>query len=132
MRAVFVFNGPNLKLLGTREPAIYGAQTLADIEELCRQTATGLGLATDCRQSNHEGELIAWIHEAGREVRAGRSIGAVPNAGAYTHLAGAARCHRGVGDPAGRGAHLQRARAGEGAPSLASLPSRPASSSATG
>ncbi len=61
---VLVLNGPNLNLLGTREPDIYGAQTLADVEALCHETAAQCGLTVDFRQSNHEGELITWIHEA--------------------------------------------------------------------
>ena len=78
---IYVINGPNLNLLGQREPDIYGHQTLQDIEALCRDTATGLGLAADCRQSNHEGELIDFIHEAG----ARQAAGIVINPGAYTH-----------------------------------------------
>jgi 3-dehydroquinate dehydratase II len=85
MKTVLVLNGPNLNLLGTREPAIYGADTLADVEKLCRDEGSRLGLAVECRQSNHEGQLIDWIHEAGREFAAGRTIGVVFNAGAYTH-----------------------------------------------
>lgn len=85
MSTVLILNGPNLNLLGTREPGIYGAQTLKDVEARCQETAQGLGLTADCRQSNHEGELIDWIHEAGREQAGGRLIGAVINAGAYTH-----------------------------------------------
>jgi len=85
MPAVLVLNGPNLNLLGTREPAIYGSDTLADVEKLCRDEGARLGLAVDCRQSNHEGQLIDWIHEAGREHAAGRMLGVVLNAGAYTH-----------------------------------------------
>ncbi|NBE50254.1 type II 3-dehydroquinate dehydratase [Streptomyces boluensis] len=85
MSTVLILNGPNLNLLGTREPGIYGAQTLKDVEALCQETARGLGLTADCRQSNHEGELIDWIHEAGRAQAEGRLIGAVINAGAYTH-----------------------------------------------
>ncbi|MGW0734018.1 type II 3-dehydroquinate dehydratase [Streptomyces sp. NPDC002851] len=85
MASVLILNGPNLNLLGTREPGIYGAQTLQDVEALCQKTAAGLGLTADCRQSNHEGQLLDWIHEAGREQAEGRLIGAVLNAGAYTH-----------------------------------------------
>ncbi|MDI3403829.1 type II 3-dehydroquinate dehydratase [Streptomyces cavernicola] len=85
MAKVLILNGPNLNLLGTREPGIYGAQTLRDVEALCEETAAELGLTADCRQSNHEGALIDWIHEAGREQAEGRLIGAVINAGAYTH-----------------------------------------------
>jgi len=84
-KTVLILNGPNLNLLGTREPAIYGAQTLADVEKLCLDEGTRLGLTVDFRQSNHEGELIDWIHEAGREHAAGNMIGVVLNAGAYTH-----------------------------------------------
>ena len=82
---VLVLNGPNLNLLGTREPGIYGAATLADVEKLCREEATRLGLDLDFRQSNHEGELIDWIHAAGRDCAAGTLLGVVLNAGAYTH-----------------------------------------------
>jgi 3-dehydroquinate dehydratase-2 len=83
--SVYVLNGPNLNLLGTRKPEVYGTTTLADVEEMCRQEAAGLGLDLRFRQSNHEGELIDWIHEAGAEVKAGRCVGAVFNPGAYTH-----------------------------------------------
>src|SRR6266567_7364183 len=85
MKTALVLNGPNLNLLGLREPAIYGADTLADVEKLCRDEGAKLGLAIECRQSNHEGQLIDWIQEAGRECAAGRMIGIVLNAGAYTH-----------------------------------------------
>ncbi|NMI00401.1 type II 3-dehydroquinate dehydratase [Pseudonocardia acidicola] len=85
MTTVFVLNGPNLNLLGTRNPEVYGTTTLADVEKLCGEVAGGLGLTVDFRQSNHEGQLVDWLHEAGAEVAAGRSIGAVVNAGAYTH-----------------------------------------------
>lgn len=85
MKTALVLNGPNLNLLGTREPAIYGSDTLADVEKLCRDEGARLALAVECRQSNHEGQLIDWIHEAGREHAAGRLIGVVLNAGAYTH-----------------------------------------------
>jgi len=85
MKTVLVLNGPNLNLLGTREPAIYGAETLADVEKICRDEGARLGLAIDFRQSNHEGQLIDWIHEAGRECASGAMLGVVFNAGAYTH-----------------------------------------------
>ncbi|HSW22689.1 MAG TPA: type II 3-dehydroquinate dehydratase, partial [Burkholderiaceae bacterium] len=60
MKKILILNGPNLNLLGTREPAVYGSATLADVEALCRDTATRLGVAVDCRQSNHEGQLVDW------------------------------------------------------------------------
>lgn len=85
MQSVYVLNGPNLNLLGTRDPGTYGTQTLADIETLCTQVAEELGFELDFRQSNHEGELVDWIHEAGRAVMRENSIGVVLNAGAYTH-----------------------------------------------
>ncbi|WP_439576069.1 type II 3-dehydroquinate dehydratase [Phreatobacter sp.] len=85
MSTVLVLNGPNLNLLGTREPAIYGSTTLADVEALCRVEAGKHGLGVDFRQSNHEGVLVDWIHEAGRGVAAGTVKGLVFNAGAYTH-----------------------------------------------
>ena len=61
---IYVLNGPNLNLLGTREPETYGHATLADVEKLCAETAAQFGLNADCRQSNREGELIDFIHEA--------------------------------------------------------------------
>lgn len=85
MKTALVLNGPNLNLLGTREPAVYGAQTLADVETLCREACAAHGLTLDFRQSNHEGVLIDWIQEAGRAHAAGTLAGVVLNAGAYTH-----------------------------------------------
>jgi 3-dehydroquinate dehydratase-2 len=85
MKKVLVLNGPNLNLLGSREPAVYGAETLADVERLCREEGEKLGVAVECRQSNHEGVLIDWIQEAGREIAAGNMLGVVLNAGAFTH-----------------------------------------------
>ncbi|MEU7860966.1 type II 3-dehydroquinate dehydratase [Nonomuraea sp. NPDC049141] len=85
MTSVYVLNGPNLNLLGTRKPEVYGTTTLADVEQLCGEEAAELGLDLRFRQSNHEGQLIDWIHEAGAEVKAGRCVGAVFNPGAYTH-----------------------------------------------
>ena len=80
-RTVMVLNGPNLNLLGTREPAIYGHETLDDINTRLVAYGTELGLSVECRQTNHEGTLIDWLHEA-RE----RGLHAVLlNAGAYTH-----------------------------------------------
>jgi 3-dehydroquinate dehydratase-2 len=85
MPTVLVLNGPNLNLLGTREPAIYGSATLADVEKLCRVTAAPLGLEIDFRQSNHEGDLVDWIQEAAQPVADGTVLGVVINPGAYTH-----------------------------------------------
>ncbi len=85
MKTVLVLNGPNLNLLGTREPQVYGSQTLADVQALCERAAAANGLALDFRQSNHEGELVDWIHEAGRLQAAGQLAGVILNAGAYTH-----------------------------------------------
>ncbi len=77
---VLILNGPNLNLLGVREPQIYGTETLADIEEACLERARRLGLAIDFRQSNSEGELIDWVQEA-RDTAEGIII----NAGGYSH-----------------------------------------------
>jgi 3-dehydroquinate dehydratase-2 len=85
MTSVLVLNGPNLNLLGSRRPEIYGNATLADVEELCRREADQLGLKAVFRQSNHEGQLIDWIQAADPEFAAGESIGAVFNPGALTH-----------------------------------------------
>jgi 3-dehydroquinate dehydratase II len=85
MATILVLNGPNLNLLGTREPSVYGASTLADVEALCRDAALAHGHTVDCRQSNHEGVLVDAIQEAGRAFAAGTLVGVVFNAGAYTH-----------------------------------------------
>jgi 3-dehydroquinate dehydratase-2 len=77
---VLVLNGPNLNMLGKREPGIYGSQTLADVEALCRTAADEFGLTIDFRQSNHEGELVTWIQEA-----LGTADGILINPGAYSH-----------------------------------------------
>ncbi len=78
--SVLLLNGPNLNMLGTREPHVYGRETLDDVEALCRVEASRLGLDLDFRQSNHEGELVTWIQEARGEHDA-----IILNAGAYTH-----------------------------------------------
>jgi len=78
---VYVLNGPNLNLLGTREPEIYGSDTLDDIAGQLEDQARGLGLTIDMRQSNHEGHLIDWMHEA--SSRGAKAI--LLNAGGYTH-----------------------------------------------
>ncbi len=85
MKTIFILNGPNLNLLGTREPAVYGAQTLADVQLLCERACAANGLALDFRQTNHEGELVDWLHEAGLLHAAGKLAGVILNAGAYTH-----------------------------------------------
>ncbi len=77
---VWVLNGPNLNLLGEREPDTYGGETLANIEKRCAKAAKNEGVKLEFRQTNHEGELVAWIQEA-RDSAAGLAI----NAGAYTH-----------------------------------------------
>jgi 3-dehydroquinate dehydratase-2 len=79
-RTVVVLNGPNLNLLGEREPEVYGSETLADVEALCAKAVAEVGLALDFRQSNHEGVLVDAIHE----VRSS-AAGIVINAGALTH-----------------------------------------------
>lgn len=84
--SLLVLNGPNLNLLGTREPETYGTATLADVEQLAAQTAERFGMSVECRQSNHEGQLIDWIHEA-----RGRHAGVVLNPGAYSHTSVAIR-----------------------------------------
>jgi len=84
---IYVINGPNLNLLGTREPEIYGHATLADVEKLCRATAGRFALAIDFRQSNHEGEIVDGIQEAGRN----KAAGVVLNPGGYTHTSVAIR-----------------------------------------
>jgi 3-dehydroquinate dehydratase-2 len=85
MKTVLILNGPNLNLLGTREPGVYGSATLADVEQLCQQACATHGFELDFRQSNHEGVLVDWIHEAGRAQAAGTLAGVIFNAGAYTH-----------------------------------------------
>ncbi|HEX2137521.1 MAG TPA: type II 3-dehydroquinate dehydratase [Microvirga sp.] len=86
MIAVHVLNGPNLNLLGRREPQVYGGTTLTEIEDRLHAHAEALGVAIAFRQSNHEGELVDWIHQAGAA-----GAGIVINAGAYTHTSVALR-----------------------------------------
>ena len=84
---ILVLHGPNLNLLGTREPEIYGRETLADIDTRLHSLAAELGVGIEARQSNHEGELVTWVQQAGAE-----GFGAVIiNAGAYTHTSVALR-----------------------------------------
>jgi len=78
---VYVLNGPNLNLLGTREPEIYGRETLDDIRVALEEKAGPLGLSIDLRQTNHEGQLIDWIHEA--QQKGARAV--ILNPGGYTH-----------------------------------------------
>lgn len=83
---ILVLNGPNLNMLGTREPATYGHETLTDVEALCQRTAAEQGLEVEFRQTNHEGQLIDWIHQA-----RGRCAGILINPGAWTHTSVAIR-----------------------------------------
>jgi 3-dehydroquinate dehydratase-2 len=85
MTTMLILNGPNLNLLGEREPAIYGSATLSDVETLCRAEGDRLGIDIEFRQSNHEGELIDWIHGAGPRCSSGELSGVVLNPGALTH-----------------------------------------------
>lgn len=80
-KTVYVLNGPNLNLLGKREPKIYGRATLKDVEALCRKIAAAHKLSVEFRQSNHEGELVDWIQEADAK----KAVGIVLNPGGYTH-----------------------------------------------
>ncbi len=79
-RSILVLNGPNLNLLGTRQPEVYGRTTLPEVERDCIAKGKELGIEVECRQSNHEGTLVDWIHEA-----KGKHAGIIINAGAYTH-----------------------------------------------
>lgn len=84
--AVLVLHGPNLNLLGTREPEVYGHVTLDDVDRAVTELGRELGVAVECQQSNHEGQLIDWIHRVGRDV-----AGAVLNPGGFTHTSVALR-----------------------------------------
>ncbi len=79
-RTIYILNGPNLNLLGVREPAVYGTETLDDVRRRCEASAAARGLEIDFRQSNHEGDLVDWVQEA--RVKA---AGVIINAGGYTH-----------------------------------------------
>ncbi len=85
-KRVLVLNGPNLNMLGIREPKTYGSQTLADVEALCTAEGKALGLTVECRQSNREGELCEWIQDA-----YGKVDGIVINPGGYSHTSVAIR-----------------------------------------
>jgi len=87
MSTVYILNGPNLNLLGTREPEVYGRATLIDVEKLCRETAKHHRFEVEFRQTNHEGEIVDWIHEAAAKGAAGIII----NPAAYTHTSIALR-----------------------------------------
>jgi 3-dehydroquinate dehydratase-2 len=78
--SIYVINGPSLNLLGAREPEIYGRATLADVEKLCREAGKRFGIAVEFRQSNHEGAIVDWIHEAARD----KALGIVINPAGYT------------------------------------------------
>lgn len=77
---IYVLNGPNLNLLGKRQPEIYGSDSLEDVEAMCAEIASGFGLAVELLQSNYEGQLVDWIHEARDEAG-----GIIINPGAYSH-----------------------------------------------
>jgi 3-dehydroquinate dehydratase-2 len=79
-KPIYVLNGPNLNMLGLREPAVYGPESLADVEKRARARAKAVGLAVEFRQSNAEGELVTWIQEAREKAQ-----GIILNAGAYSH-----------------------------------------------
>ncbi|MEH6365990.1 MULTISPECIES: type II 3-dehydroquinate dehydratase [Pseudomonas] len=85
-RTVLILNGPNLNMLGTREPATYGHETLGDIADMCRLTGERLELQVEFQQTNHEGQMIDWIHQA-----RGRCAGIIINPAAWTHTSVAIR-----------------------------------------
>lgn len=80
MKRILIISGPNLNMLGIRDPALYGSDTLADIHVMCAERASTLGIEVECRQSNHEGDIVTWIQQA-----RGQYDGLIINAGAYTH-----------------------------------------------
>lgn len=80
MKPIYILNGPNLNMLGLREPETYGSETLDDLRKRCEAKAKAVGVTVEFRQSNHEGELVAWIQDS-----RGKASGIVLNAGAYTH-----------------------------------------------
>jgi 3-dehydroquinate dehydratase-2 len=84
---ILVLNGPNLNLLGTRQPDVYGTTTLTELDGLCRDWGSAVEAVVECRQSNHEGDLIGWVQDAEREG----AVGVVLNAGGYTHTSVALR-----------------------------------------
>ena len=103
-KTIYVLNGPNLNLLGTREPKTYGRATLKDVEKLCRDAGKRHKIEIAFHQSNHEGELIDWIHEAGAK----KAAGIVINPGGYTHSSVAIRDAVAAVDSSGdRSAHQQ-------------------------
>jgi 3-dehydroquinate dehydratase-2 len=85
MKKILILNGPNLNLLGTREPQTYGSTTLADVEAMCVAEGARLGYTVECFQSNWEGALLDKIHEYGRLYKSGEALGCVFNPGAFTH-----------------------------------------------
>lgn len=98
MKKILVLNGPNLNLLGVREPQQYGTATLADVEAMCRAAGERLGFEVECFQSNWEGALLDKLHEYGRLYREGGALGCVFNPGALTHTSVALHdAIRGVG-----------------------------------
>ena len=129
MTRVLVLNGPNLGRLGTREPEIYGTTTHAELAALCRTGGAELGLDVEVRQTDHEGELLGWLHEA-----ADTSTPVVLNAGGpHAHLGGARRRLRDAHRAADRGAHQQRPPARAVPPhELRLAPTPPASSPGSG
>lgn len=86
MKQILILNGPNLNMLGKRDPKQYGSMTLADIEQLCHVTAEEYGFAVDFRQSNHEGEIVEWIQQS-----LGKYAALIINGAAYTHTSLAIR-----------------------------------------